>query len=106
MESNKESGSSFQIGGLPGNRNSRIQVIKFGGSQGNLLVLLSVCSLNLQLHQLLLNPLYGFLLTFHSPANRKQAGTINCFLVHYFAMETKISAEKKLAERQTAKYSI
>lgn len=44
-----------------------IQVVKFGGTQGNLLVLLPIGGLYLQLHQLFLRPLHGFLLCLHSP---------------------------------------
>lgn len=52
---------------LPSDRDPRIQIVEFGGAQGDLLVLLPICSLNLQLHQLLLNPLHCFLLALHCP---------------------------------------
>lgn len=57
--------------GLPSNRDPGIQIVEFGGAQSNLLVLLPICSLNLQLHQLLLDPLHCFLLALHSPGVAK-----------------------------------
>lgn len=57
---------------LPSNRDPRIQIVEFGGAQGDLLVLLPICSLNLQLHQLLLNPLHCFFLALHCPGVREE----------------------------------
>lgn len=56
---------------LPSNRDPGIQIVEFGGAQSNLLVLLPICSLNLQLHQLLLDPLHRFLLALHCPGVAK-----------------------------------
>lgn len=56
---------------LPSNRDPGIQIVEFGGAQSNLLVLLPICSLNLQLHQLLLDPLHCFLLALHCPGVAK-----------------------------------
>lgn len=44
-----------------------VQVVELGGTQGDLLVLLTVGGLYLQLHQLLLDPLHGFLLGLQGP---------------------------------------
>ena len=44
--------------GSPGYRDPWVQIVEFGGTQGNLLVLLTVRRLHLQLHQLFLYPLH------------------------------------------------
>lgn len=51
---------------IPCNRDAWIQIVELWGAQCNLLVLLSVCGLHLQLHQLLLYPLDSFTLHIHS----------------------------------------
>lgn len=57
---------------LPGHRDAGVQIVELGSSKGNLLVLLTVCCLNLQLHQLLFYPLNGFLLRLHGPNQPSQ----------------------------------
>lgn len=46
----------------PSHRDPRIQVVQLGGSKGNILILILVCSLNLKLLQLLQQSLNSFLL--------------------------------------------
>ncbi len=60
----------------PGHTDAWIQVVEFGGAQGDLFVLLSVCSLNLHIQQLFFTPLHSFLLLFHNPEH-----TYNAFMM-------------------------
>lgn len=60
--SQASSRSSRKVQHLPSHCDPRVQIIEFGGSQGNLFIFLSVCGLNFQLHQLFLQSLHSLLL--------------------------------------------
>lgn len=55
----------------PCHRDAWVQVVELGGAQSDLLVLLSVCGLHLQLHQLLLYPLDRLTLHLHRPERQE-----------------------------------
>ena len=56
---------------LPSHGDPWVQIIEFRGSQSNLFILLSVCGLNFELHQLFLQPLDSFLLWLYNPGRKE-----------------------------------